>query len=114
MQIVGPQVYLQREAPVYKTGLYVDIACWCVLWLLVISMGFYLRLLNKRQEARRVALGMPANLKDISIMGTVEAEAYKLELAEQMRAGGYSMDKLNENAFDDMTDFQNPSFMYVL
>jgi hypothetical protein len=29
--IIGPQVYLAREAPKYFTGLYVDIACWCLL-----------------------------------------------------------------------------------
>ncbi|KAK8846532.1 hypothetical protein IAR55_005618 [Kwoniella newhampshirensis] len=112
--VVGPQVYLTREAPYYHTGLYVDIACWSMEFILVVSMGFYLKYLNRRQEARRVALGMPANLKDISIMSTAEADAYKLELAEMMRQKGTNMDSLNENAYDDMTDFENPSFMYVL
>lgn len=104
--IVGPQVYLQPEAPVYLTGLYVDIACWCILFLLIVTMGQYLRILNKRQEKRRVELGMPANVKDISIMSTSEAEAYKAELEETMRRSGTDMSRLNENAFDDLTDFQ--------
>ncbi|WVQ83847.1 hypothetical protein IAT38_005991 [Cryptococcus sp. DSM 104549] len=112
--IVGPQVYLTKEAPYYHTGLYVDIACWCIELILIITMSFYLRYLNRKQEARRVALGMPANLKDISIMSMEEAEAYKIELAEMMRAQGLRMESLNDNAFDDMTDFENPSFMYVL
>ncbi|WVQ76603.1 hypothetical protein IAR50_006275 [Cryptococcus sp. DSM 104548] len=118
--IVGPQVYLTREAPHYHTGLYVDIACWCLLLLLVIAMGIYLRILNRRQEARRVALGMPADLKDVSIMSMDEAERYREELKEMMRARGGEVGmgvgkgELNENAFDDMTDFENPSFMYVL
>ena len=112
--IVGPQVYLKREAPVYLTGLYVDIACWSIEFLLVVLMGFYLGRLNKRQEAKRIAMGMPANIKDISIMSTAEADAYKLELAQQMRNSGFDMSHFNENAFDDLTDFQNPSFMYVL
>ncbi|TYJ58266.1 hypothetical protein B9479_001092 [Cryptococcus floricola] len=116
--IVGPQVYLDRESPTYHTGLYVDIACWCLLFLLVIAMGFYLKVLNRRQEARRVALGMPANLKDVSIMNIEEAERYRAELKEMMRARGQGTGtgkgELNEGAFDDMTDFENPSFMYVL
>ena len=104
--VVGPQVYLKREAPVYKTGLYVDIGCWCVELILVVSMGFYLRMLNRRQEAKRVALGMPANLKDISIMPQDEAEKYRAELEQQMAASGHDSRFLNENAFDDLTDFQ--------
>lgn len=106
---VGPQVYLANEAPVYLTGLYVDIGCWCVEFLLVVSMGFYLKYLNKKQEARRVAMGLPAGIKDISIMTTAEADAYKIELAEMLQRAGVNMDKINENAFDDMTDWENVS-----
>jgi hypothetical protein len=112
--IVGPQVYLSKEAPYYHTGLYVDIGCWCVEFILIVSMGFYLRHLNKKQEARRVAMGMPANIKDISIMSVAEAEAYKIELTEMMARSGFDMSHFNENSFDDMTDWENPNFMYVL
>jgi len=111
--IVGPQVYLTREAPVYLTGLYVDIGCWCVEFILVVSMGFYLTYLNKRQERRRIEIGLPANIKDMSIMSTAEADAYKIELASMMAASGLDMSHFNESSFDDMTDFENPSFMYV-
>lgn len=69
-------------------------------------MGIYLKLLNKRQEARRLALGLPADLKDMSIMSMEEAEAYKTELTQVMRAQGKDLDSLNVNSFDDMTDFE--------
>jgi hypothetical protein len=101
---VGPQVYLPQEAPVYLTGLYVDIGCWCVLEILIVWMGFYLARLNRSQEAKRVALGLPANIKDISIMSNAEAEAYKIELAEMMRTAGLDYAKATEGSFDDMTD----------
>lgn len=114
---VGPQVYLAWEAPVYKTGLYVDIGCWCVLWILVVSMGFYLKFLNHRQERRRVEMGLPANIKDTSIMTTEDAEAYRVELQESMRAQGIDPQVL-ENAlalaFEDLTDRKNPMFQYVV
>lgn len=77
-------------------------------------MRFYLGHLNKKQEQRRVALGLPANLKDMSIMPLEEAELYKAELTEQMRALGLNEATLYENAFDDMTDRENPAFIYVL
>ena len=79
-------------------------------FLLAVSMGFYLRYLNRKQEARRVAMGLPNDIKDMSIMTTAEADAYKVELAQLMAAAGVNFDKLSENAFDDMTDFQNPMF----
>lgn len=112
--IVGPQVYLAKEAPVYRTGLYVDMACWSVLCILALSMGAYLKYLNKKQEERRLAIGLPGKLKDMSIMTTKEAEEYKAELTAQMLAQGLDEAKLYENAFDDLTDRQNPAFIYVL
>jgi uncharacterized membrane protein len=107
-------VYLTREAPYYSTGLYVDIACWSILFLLVLSMGVYLKLLNRRKASQRAALGLPADLKDMSIMSVDEAARYKIELSERLRAQGFDEARLYEQAFDDMTDFENPTFMYVL
>jgi len=112
--IAGPQFYFAREAPVYRTGLYVDIGCWSVLCVLALSMGAYLKYLNKKQAERRIALGLPGDLKDMSIMTTVEAEEYKRQLTATMLAQGLDEAKLYENAFDDMTDFENPAFIYVL
>jgi hypothetical protein len=105
-QIIGPQVYLANQAPYYFTGLYTDIACWCLEVVLCVSMAFYLRHLKTKQAARRLALGLPGEIKDMTIMPPAEAEAYKIELADMVRAKGLSMDKFNEFAFDDMTDFE--------
>lgn len=44
-----------------------------ILCLLYLTMGAYAHYLNKTQERRRVALGLPANLKDMSIMSIDEA-----------------------------------------
>lgn len=125
-------MYLAKEAPRYHTGLYVDIACWSLLFILSCSMGAYLTFLNKRQERKRVALGLyvfptfsipwyrvntydrPAELKDMSIMDPVEADKYKIELTERLRAQGFDTQRMYQNAFDDLTDFQNPMFMYVI
>lgn len=107
-------MYLVREKPYYHTGLYIDIACWCIELILVISMGLYLGYLNRKQEARRVAMGLPANIKDISLMDAKEGEAYRLELDEILRNAGFDRNHFNEQAFDDITDFENPWFMYVI
>ncbi|RSH84062.1 hypothetical protein EHS25_005307 [Saitozyma podzolica] len=104
--VVGPQVYFDSEAPYYRTGLYVDIGCWSVLVLLCIAMFFHLRRLNRRQAIRRRELGLPEDLKDISIMTIDEAAAYRAELSVVMREQGINRDIVFENAFDDMTDFE--------
>jgi hypothetical protein len=106
LQIVGPQLYFSREAPFYHTGLYVDIAAWSCLCVLCIVMGLYLKYLNRKQARRRVALGLPAELEDMSIMTSEEADAYRRDLTERLRAQGFDETKLYENAFDDMTDFE--------
>lgn len=113
--IVGPQVYLESEAPHYRTGLYTAMACWALLCVVIFCMGFYLAHLNRQQEKRREALGLPTKLKDMSIMSLEEADAYKIELMETLaRQGNVDAERLYENSFDDMTDFENPMFMYVL
>lgn len=88
------------------TRLYVDIGWWSVLCILVWSMGAYLHLLNKRKAAERERLGLPADLKDMSIMDQVQAKAYRQALREKMRAQGMDEAKIYEESLDDMTDFQ--------
>nr|WVH01934.1 allantoate transporter [Naematelia aurantialba] len=112
--IIGPQVYLTREAPYYHTGLYVDVGCWSCLCCLIIAMRFYLAYLNRKQEAKRVAMGLPANLKDMSILSHEEADVYRRELSVLLAQHGMTEAKLFEDAFEDLTDRQNPMFMYVL
>lgn len=75
-------------------------------------MGFYLAFLNRKQEAKRVALGLPANIKDMSIMSNAEADAYKVELAEMMQRAGLDYGKATEGSFDDMTDVSISLFSY--
>lgn len=112
--IVGPQIYLAKEAPHYRSGLYGAMACWALLCLVALGMGMYLKLLNRRQERRRVSLGLPGKLEDMSIMSLDDADAYKVKLMDTLREQGHDAEALYANSFDDMTDFENPMFMYVL
>jgi hypothetical protein len=65
---------LAKEAPIYHTGLYVDVGCWCAVFVLVLLMGGYLKYLNLRQERRREAMGRIGRMVDTSIM-TLEESA---------------------------------------
>lgn len=64
---------LDDEAPIYKTGVTVDIVCWAVLIILSGVMMLYLKHLNRRQAKRREAAGVAAVL-DTSVMTLEEAE----------------------------------------
>jgi hypothetical protein len=104
--IIGPQVYLTREAPFYWTGLYTDLACWSALFCTVVFTYFYLLYLNRKKEKQRASFGLPSKLEDMSIMTLEEAAKYKADLTEKLRAQGFDQAKLYENAFDDLTDFE--------
>ena len=69
-------------------------------------MGIHLKHLNAKQRERRLALGLPGDLKDMSIMNLDQASAYKAELTQEMRAQGLEIQELYEKSFDDMTDFE--------
>lgn len=47
-------------------------------------------------------------------MTTDQAEIYRSRLTAQMAAQGVDEATLFANSFEDMTDFQNPMFIYVL
>ena len=76
-------------------------------------MGAHLKALNRKQQQRRIALGRTGDIKDPSIMSLEEAQAYRLELKEALRAEGRDIDDLNLDAFADLTDRENPDFFYV-
>jgi hypothetical protein len=61
---------------------------------------------SKCQAARRVALGLPGHLEDMSIMTTAEADAYREELIRNLTEQGFDEHRLFENSFDDITDFK--------
>lgn len=108
-QIVGPQVYLARERPYYRTGLHVDISCWSCLCLASFLMAAHLKRLNKKQELRRIAAGRVGKVKDVSIMRIEEAKAYR----EAMKAEGVREAGGEEADNEDMTDMENMDFHYV-
>ncbi|ORY28041.1 major facilitator superfamily domain-containing protein [Naematelia encephala] len=105
--VVGPQVYLDDEAPIYQTGVVTDVCCWGALMFLTIIMAGYLKFLNKRQAKKRAAIGLEADVQDTSIMTTQEAAAYNKNLEATATA------PVNQRAYEDLTDFENPEFHYV-
>lgn len=64
---------LDDEAPIYHTGITVDVCCWGGLILCAGIMAVYLKFLNRRQAKRREARGQVGEVLDTSIMTLEEA-----------------------------------------
>ncbi len=76
-------------------------------------MAWHMKRLNKKNEKRREALGRVGKRLDTSIFTLKEANVYNEQLRKDMLESGHN-EKLNANAFDDLTDLQNPDFHFAL
>ncbi|KAL4772868.1 major facilitator superfamily domain-containing protein [Aspergillus nidulans var. acristatus] len=102
--VVGPNLYTTDEAPGYRRGLLSNLAMFCVLVLLCVLNLIYIFYLNKRQEKRRVAMGKPAKIVDRSMQTVGETD---------IDSKGDVNQRVDDNAFKDLTDFENEDFVYV-
>ncbi|OJJ52449.1 hypothetical protein ASPSYDRAFT_189436 [Aspergillus sydowii CBS 593.65] len=100
--VVGPNLYTTEEAPGYRRGLLSNLAMFCVLVVLCALNLAYIFFLNKQHEKRRVAMGKSAKIIDRSMQAVGETELDKNDA--QM---------VEDNAFKDLTDFENEDFVYV-
>ncbi|KAG9098534.1 hypothetical protein FRC06_006241 [Ceratobasidium sp. 370] len=99
--IVGPLLYRTVDAPYYHRGLISNI------------MALYLSFKNKQHAAARRRAGKKAVVIDASLEDSKAAR----EAAEKNSATeGEEVvrRRLNDQAFDDLTDLQNEDFIYVL
>ncbi|KAJ5672255.1 hypothetical protein N7507_001382 [Penicillium longicatenatum] len=103
--IIGPNLYTTEEAPLYHRGLLSNLSLFCVLWLLIMMNMAYLSFLNKKHEKKRVALGKDAKIVDHSMFAVGTVPIDKDGMPVQQVA--------NDNAFKDLTDWQNEDFVYV-
>ncbi|KAL4793112.1 major facilitator superfamily domain-containing protein [Aspergillus venezuelensis] len=101
--VVGPNLYTTEEAPGYRRGLLSNLAMFCVLVLLCALNLVYIFYLNKQHEKRRVAMGKNAKIIDRSMQAVGETEVSKDEEVQMVE----------DNAFKDLTDFENEDFVYV-
>lgn len=67
----------------------------------------YLHLLNRKHSNMRVAVGKPANIVDMSMMG-------KKLISEMDKTAAELPDDLGEEALNDQTDLKNEEFIYIL
>ena len=138
--IVGPQVYLKKESPYYKTqvylwrdgterrlidsGLTVNLIILCIMAGLILLQTLYLIYLNKRNVKRREAMGKKGRAVDYSLEDSSKWASMRAQSNEQRFVNGeddvgvshveQTQAQHNESAFDDKTDLENEDFIYSL
>ncbi|TEB15049.1 hypothetical protein FA13DRAFT_1759297 [Coprinellus micaceus] len=102
---VGPLLFQPKDGPYYHSGILACIICYSGAATLTVFTTAYLYYLNKRNEARRVAVGKPAKLIDHSMTSAAN---------EKDGVGSPEGSNIGKRAFEDLTDLQNDEFIYVL
>ncbi|KAJ1305159.1 hypothetical protein OPQ81_000193 [Rhizoctonia solani] len=113
--IVGPLLYKTTDAPYYHRGLISNLICWIILAALTPITALYLSFLNKQHAAARRRAGKKAEIIDTSLEDSKRAREAAKE-NEKLEGGedGALKRRLNDQAFNDLTDLQNEDFIYVL
>ncbi|CAE6519835.1 unnamed protein product [Rhizoctonia solani] len=113
--IVGPLLYKTTEAPYYHRGLISNLICWIILAGLIPITALYLTFLNKQHAAARRRAGKKVDIIDTSLEDSKRArEAAKQNEKSEAGEDGGQKRRLNDQAFNDLTDLQNEDFIYVL
>lgn len=103
--IIGPLLFVAKDAPAYHPGLGKVMAVFCTLVAVIFLQLGNLIFLNKLQGRKRVKNGKQERLVDHSMR-----DQYEDINAENEGGGGV---RLGEQAFLDLTDRKNDEFVYV-
>lgn len=103
--IIGPLLFVAKDAPAYHPGLGKVMAVFCTLVAVILLQLANLMFLNKMQGRKRVKNGKQERLIDHSMM-----DQYEDINAENESGAGV---RLGDQAFLDLTDRKNDEFVYV-
>lgn len=122
--IIGPLLFNKKDAPAYHPGLRSVLAIFITLAAVTVIQAGNLMFLNKLQEKKRVKVGKPAKIKDLSM------ESHYKDLTEDTSGEGQGVmggdesvaeqghgpthhAHVGDNAFLDLSDRKNEDFIYV-
>ncbi|KAJ5747603.1 uncharacterized protein N7511_009299 [Penicillium nucicola] len=109
--VIGPLLYSTEDAPLYRTGLIANLAMFVTVGAVCGFTPFYLMILNKKHEKRRLELGKSGLVADMSMLGKDQLKNSKAIEVEDIRDQKVSVEE--DNGLHDMTDLKNEDFVYV-
>lgn len=104
--IIGPLLFRPSEKPRYDRGLRVNLILFVVLAVLILGGMMLIKILNRRQQAKRKALGKPEHIRDLSMLS---AKA----VGDQGGVMNKGEDVVVARVHQDVTDRKNEDFIYV-
>lgn len=103
--ILGPNLYKPSDKPLYHRGLISNLVLFIVLIGLYVLQWGYLIWRNRKQAAKRTAIGKDANIMDKSMHKVTEhQEGDEKNEVEEVEANASALDR---------TDFENELFIYT-
>lgn len=109
--MVGPLLFRPSEAPRYDRGLRASVGLFVALTVLVGVGVLLVRTLNKKQAARRVAVGKPAYPVDLSMADDGGRSGEKNEGTDDHVLN--VAESVGNKGLDDVTDLRNEDFIFV-
>jgi hypothetical protein len=108
--IVGPLLFRPAEKPYYRRGLTANLALFIALAVLISFGIVWIKILNRKQAAKRKAMGKAEHITDLSM-----ADKKALENQEDLMVaeGEAEAEASGDKAFEDVTDLKNEDFIYV-
>ena len=104
--ILGPNLYKPSDKPLYHRGLISNLVLFVVLIFFYVLQWGYLIWRNRKQAARRTAMGKDANLVDRSMNKVIgRKEGDEKNEVEELEA--------EDSSLADRTDFENELFIYT-
>ncbi|KAI1815525.1 MFS general substrate transporter [Poronia punctata] len=103
--IVGPQLFSTRDAPLYRPGLIAALVQFVLVGALGLLIPIYLMFLNKWHSKKRVQLGKRADMVDESM----------LKKKEMIHTEGkeHVVSVEDDRGLQDLSDLMNEDFIYV-
>jgi hypothetical protein len=98
--IVAPYLFNSKDAPSYNPAMKGIMTIFCICGGVYVLQIFNILYLNRKKEAQRVALGLPAKFTDHSM------DRKFVEATDEEVHG--------EAGLEDQTDKKNPFYVYLL
>ncbi|KAJ7596012.1 MFS general substrate transporter [Mycena floridula] len=94
--LIGPQIFLTKEAPGYTTAIKTMLACYAIDAILFILYGLHCRRLNAQKQKHLAQLGSMAQQETDT--------KWRNDVTERI---------VHDDGLMDLTDLQNPHFVYM-